>query len=446
MRSAFLAVVLAATTILFSEERPLLRLIEVDPGHSHAAALHTTMLAGFSDEAHVYAPLGTDLTSHLDRVAHFNDRAANPTSWRLKIYAGADYLQKLREEPPGNVVVLSGRNGKKIDYILEALRDRQNVLADKPWIIESDAISRLDAALNLADKEGLIAYDCMTQRFDTAYQMQRALVNDREIFGEPVPGSPDAPSVRMENLHALLKMGAAGPNLRPPWFFDIRQQGEGIADVGTHLVDLVEWTLFAGQAIDYRRDIRILRAERSPLILSREQFRRVTGEAAWSPFLRPAVEDDRLPYFANNNAVFSIRGIHVRISVNWNYEAPAEVKDSYFTAYQGSRSRIELREGAAEHYAPEIFVAPNSANRTDVLAGLKRKFPQSRFEERGGEIHVLIPQRDRVPEDQFFALLVNRFLGYVRNPKDLPAWEKPNMIAKYYITTKAVQLAREGHP
>jgi hypothetical protein len=443
MRPAFLAVVLAPA-VLLSLGSPALRLIEVDPAHSHAAALHATMLAGFSEEAHVYAPLGADLTAHLDRVARFNNRARNPTHWALKVYAGADYLQKLREEPPGNVVVLSGRNQKKIDYIVEALRDGQNVLADKPWIIEAENFSRVEAALNFAAEKGLVAYDCMTQRFDAAYQLQRALVSDREIFGEPVPGTPDQPSVRMENLHALLKMGSAGPSLRPAWYFDIRQQGEGIADVGTHLVDLAEWTLFADQAIDYRRDMRVLRAERTPLMLTHEQFQRVTGETAWPGFLREALKENRLQYFTNNDAVFSIRGVHVYLAVKWEYEAAAGVKDSYFASYQGSQSRIDVREGAAEQYVPEVFVIPSPENQPTVLAKLKRKLPQFTFEQNGGAIHVVIPLQNRTPDDRYFALLVDRFLGYVRNPKSMPEWERPNMIAKYYVTTRAVQLAREG--
>ena len=42
-------------------------------------------------------------------------------------------------------------------------------------------------------------------------------------------------------------------NIRPAWFFDNDEQGEGLNDVGTHLVDLVQWTLFPEQAIDYRK-------------------------------------------------------------------------------------------------------------------------------------------------------------------------------------------------
>jgi hypothetical protein len=31
----------------------------------------------------------------------------------------------------------------------------------------------------------------------------------------------------------------------------------------------------------------------------------------------------------------------------------------------------------------------------------------------------------------------------VHDPKALPAWEKPNMLAKYYVTTKGVELAQK---
>jgi predicted dehydrogenase len=425
-----------------SFEAPSLRMIEVDPGHSHAAALHAGMLPFFSSEAHVYAPLGADLTAHLNRIARLNERAKDPTHWVLKVYAGPDFLQKMLEEPPGNVVVLSGRNAKKIDYILAALRGGQNVLADKPWIVEPENLPALEMALNSADKKGLIAYDCMTQRFDVAYQLQRRLVGDREIFGEPVAGTPDSPAVRMENLHALLKGGSE----RPPWYFDIGQQGEGIADVGTHLVDLVEWTLFPDQSIDYRKDIRVLRASRWPIVLTAEQFQRVTGTKPWPDYLRGALKEGKLEYFTNNSAVFSIRGVNVFLSVKWEYEAPLGAKDSYFASYKGSTSRVELREAAEEHFIPEIYLFPTDPKKAPaVLASLNKKFPRLRFDQQGERIHLTIPPEARPGEDGF-TLLADRFLGYVRHPKTLPAWEKPNMIAKYYVTTRAVQLAREGRP
>jgi hypothetical protein len=39
-------------------------------------------------------------------------------------------------------------------------------------------------------------------------------------------------------------------------------------------------------------------------------------------------------------------------------------------------------------------------------------------------------------------MVARRFLDYVRNPEALPAWEKANMLAKYYVTTMGVELGR----
>ncbi|MFQ8805711.1 MAG: putative oxidoreductase C-terminal domain-containing protein [Alistipes indistinctus] len=33
---------------------------------------------------------------------------------------------------------------------------------------------------------------------------------------------------------------------RPAWYYDVTQQGEGIADVTTHLIDLAAWKCFPG--------------------------------------------------------------------------------------------------------------------------------------------------------------------------------------------------------
>jgi hypothetical protein len=36
---------------------------------------------------------------------------------------------------------------------------------------------------------------------------------------------------------------------------------------------------------------------------------------------------------------------------------------------------------------------------------------------------------------------VEQFLKYVHDPATIPNWEKPNMLAKYYLTTTAVDMA-----
>src|SRR5947209_5455235 len=95
-------------------ENPV-RWITLDPGHFHAALVQKEMYPGVAPQVHVYAPLGPDLLAHLQRIAGFNARKEGPTAWELEVHAGGDYLGRLLGERPGNVVVLSGRNRRKID-------------------------------------------------------------------------------------------------------------------------------------------------------------------------------------------------------------------------------------------------------------------------------------------------------------------------------------------
>lgn len=428
-----------------------IKLITLDPGHFHAALFQREMLPGVSPVANIYAPLGPDLTAHLNRVAQFNLRRDNPTHWQLEVHTSPDPLKRLLADRRGNVVVLSGNNREKIDRIEAIVSAGINVLADKPWIIEPEAFPKLQAALDKADKRRVIAYDAMTERSEVSCQLQRELVNDREVFGEPVKGTPTEPGVRVESSHYLMKEVAGVPLLRPVWFFDIRQQGEGLADVGTHLVERAQWTLFPESAIDYRRDIVVLSGTRWPTTLKRAQFQRVTSAAEFPDFLSGAVKGDQLEYFCNNSVIYTVRGIHVKVGARWEFEAAGGGKDSVLAVFRGSKSRIEARQGEAERYRPELFVIPTSDNdRTAVRDALRRRiealqktYPGVALEEQAGGLHVVIPDALRVSHEAHFALVCSRFLDFVRDPKSLPTWEKPNMLAKYYVTTKGIEIARK---
>jgi hypothetical protein len=174
------------------------RLITLDPGHFHAALVQKEMYPGVAKQAQVYAPLGPDLIAHLQRIAGFNARRDNPTRWELEIHTGPDALQRMLLERLGNVVVLSGRNREKIDRILAAVEAGLNVLADKPWIISSEDLPKLQAALDTADANRVIAYDIMTERHEVTTIIQRELVNDPDIFGDICVGGADEPGVFME--------------------------------------------------------------------------------------------------------------------------------------------------------------------------------------------------------------------------------------------------------
>src|SRR5262245_11308545 len=226
-----------------------IRFITLNPGHFHAALVQKEMYADVAAQAHVYAPLGPDLIAHLNRIGGFNARAAEPTNWQLEVHAGPDYLERFAREKPGNVAVVAGNNARKIDAIRAALDAGMNVLADKPWILVPDDLSKLQQALDLAESRKLVALDIMTERHEITSILQRAFVRDEPSFGTIIAGSPEEPGVFMESVHYLKKLVAGVPLRRPAWFFDVRQQGEALSDVGTHLVDLVMRMLRQNQAI-----------------------------------------------------------------------------------------------------------------------------------------------------------------------------------------------------
>ncbi len=409
------------------------RLITLDPGHFHAALIQKEMYPGVSKRVAVYAPLGGDLTEHLNRIVRFNSRAANPTAWELDIHASPDFLDRVRDESPGAIVVLSGRNRAKIGYIRAALDAGFHVLADKPWIIRTEDLAALAGALSTAENKGLIAYDIMTERYEITTVLQRELVNDPDIFGEILPGTEQEPSVYMESVHHILKLVAGVPNLRPAWFFDVEEQGEALADVGTHLVDMAQWTLFPEAIIDQRADLRVLAASRWPTTLTGDQFRQVTGQ-----------EGEGLDYYCNTRVSYALRGIHIQLDVLWRWESPTG--DTHHAVYRGSKSRVEVRQGKPENYRPELYVVPSHSTVARALEErvrtLAQRYPGIGVEPRADELRVTIPDALRVGHEAHFAQVTNQFFSYLRHPETCPAWENPDMLAKYFVTTKGVELSR----
>jgi predicted dehydrogenase len=456
-RAWIVAIVLGGISISGQERaRPMadVRLMTVDPGHFHAALVQKEMYPGVSERVDVYAPMGTDLTEHLNRIAAFNKRSERPTTWDVQVHTGPDFFQRMLRERPGNVVILSGRNRGKIAQIGESVNAGLHVLADKPWILKSDDLPMVAAALAAADAKGVVAYDIMTERFEATNSLQRALVNDKATFGDLLSGTAEEPAVYMESVHYLKKVVAGAPNIRPPWFFDTAEQGEGFNDIGTHLVDLVQWTLFPEQAIDASSDIRVLSAQRWPTTISEPDFRSVTNEARFPQSLSASVKDGTLEYFCNTLVSYTLRGNHIKLNVIWDWEPPAGGGDTHFAVYRGTRARIEVRQIRADRYLPELFVVPaGAALKPQVLAAvtakieaLKKDYPGLAVEDRGSELRIRIPDALRVGHEAHFAQVTASFLKYLRDRRTLPAWERPNMLAKYYVTTKGTELSRNGPP
>jgi hypothetical protein len=428
------------------------RLVIVDPGHFHASLVQKDMYPFLSPRVSVYANLSPELADYLNRIALFNARRDNPTHWDVDVHTGADFFARMLREKAGNVAMFTGRNRVKIDRIQASLDAGYRVLADKPWIVTADQMPKLDRALGDAERKGLAAYDIMTERFEISSLVQRELVNTPAVFGTQEKGTPEAPAIRARSVHHIMKLVAGVPLKRPAWFFDIREAGEALADVGTHVVDQVQWIAFPDKVLDWRHDVHVLSGRHWATPLTQAQFRQVTGEPDFPAALAPAVKDGRLDYVANNRVNYTLRGVNVALDILWNWEAAAGAGDVYEASFQGTRARVELRQEKTENHQLEVYVVPVGspaevfAALRQAVAGWQQRWPGTRVEVNGGEARIVIPAKFRVGHESHFSQVTNLFFTYVRDPKKMPAWERAAMLTKYYVTTKGVEAAQSARP
>lgn len=430
---------------------PTVRLITLDPGHFHAGLVQKTMFPQVSESVHVYAPASDDLNEHLKRIASYNARAESPTHWQEVVYSGPDFFQRMLRDKPGNVVVLSGNNQRKTEYIGAAVDAGLNVLADKPMAIDAANFQRLEQAFAVAQQNKVLLYDIMTERSEITTILQKEFSLLPELFGQLEKGSPENPAVTKESVHYFYKFVSGAPLKRPAWAFDVTQQGEGIVDVTTHLVDLVQWECFPEQILDYHKDIQVLSAKRWPTQIAVSEFNTVTGLTAFPGYLQPNVKDGVLSVFANGEINYRIKGVHAKVSVRWNYKAPEGAGDMHYSLMRGTKCSLVIRQGADEGFKPKLYIEP--AAETDMaafsrtldaaVAKVHAKYPGITLKSLGGKWQVVVPAKYDIGHEAHFGQVMDRFLQYLAAGK-LPVWEVPNMLAKYYTTTTALTLAKQS--
>jgi len=423
------------------------KLLTVDPGHFHAALVQKIMYDQVSPIVHVYAPEGPDCQQHLGRITSYNSRPVDPTRWNEIVYTGPDFFEKMLADKAGNVVVLSGNNRLKAEYITKSINAGLNVLADKPMIITSEDFQSLEAAFSTAREKGVLLYDIMTERFEVTTILQKLLSLKPEVFGTLKPGTKDNPAVTKISVHHFSKVVSGTPLLRPAWFFDVEQQGEGIVDVTTHLVDLVQWECFPDQIL-YPADIRMEEAKRWPTLISPQEFKGVTGLESYPDYLLKDVKDGNLNVFANGEMTYQIKGIYAKVSVEWKYQAPPGGGDTHYSVMHGTNCDLVIKQGAEEKYRPTLYLENiNGVKLSDFTEKLKKVVDTLPYDslvvEAAGKnsLKISVPDKYRVTHEDHFGQVTAKFLEYISAGK-LPEWEVPNMITKYYTTTSALKLAR----
>ena len=428
-----------------------IKIITLDPGHFHAALVQKSMYDQIDPTVYVYAPVSEDVQNHLNLVNGYNTRMENPTHWKEVVYTGPDYFEKMLKEKRGNVVIISGNNERKTEYIKASVDAGLNVLADKPMAINASDFELLKQSFDSANKNGVLLYDIMTERSEITNILQKEFAQLPEVFGTLEKGTPRHPAIVNEGIHNFYKFVSGSVLKRPAWFFDVSQQGEGLVDITTHLVDLVQWECFPEQSLDYKKDIQVLSARRWETKFTPSQFKTITGLTSYPDYLNKYLKDTVLHDYCNGEIIYKIKGVYTKITSIWNYKAPEDAGDSYNSIIRGTKSCLIIRQGAQQNYQPTLYVEPAAGADLilfekalqDGVKKISRKYEGVTIRKLSSSWEVVIPMKYKVGHEAHFAQVMERFLEYLADGK-LPGWEVPNMLAKYYTTTKALELAKQN--
>ena len=435
----------------FTGKRGEVKLVVLNPGHFHADLLQKTSNGKINDSVYVYAPKGTELTQHIQRIESYNHRAENPTSWKESIYSRNDFFQKMLSEKKGNVVVLAGNNQKKADYINQSVSSGFNVLSDKPMAINKDQFEWLEKSFDAAREKDVLLYDMMTERYDILNIVERAFIRNKDLFGEIQNGTAEKPAVFVESVHHFYKNVSGNPLVRPAWYYDVEQQGEGIVDVTTHLIDIVNWLCFPSVSLDYTKDVTMLSARHWTTDLTLQQFSQSTQLRQFPDYLTKYISDSLLKVYANGEIRYKIKGISVALKVVWNYEAPAGSGDTYTSIVTGSRAICKILQNKEQSFVPQLYIQKSEkadqkkfdAALDRTMRQLQQTYPFISLKKEGGDIKINIPPDKREGHEAHFARVAEKYFDFLIH-RNMPVWEIPNMLTKYHITTSALEMAKKS--
>ena len=415
----------------------------LNPGHFHAALVLREAHPRLSDHIWVYSEEGPDLDRFMAMAESFNHRKSDPTRWQIHVYTGTDSLEKLIEEKKGDIVVLAGKTATRMEYIDILNRNGFYVLADKPWVISEEALPFLRSTMR---KDRPLTLDIMTERFEITTILQKRFISEKDVFGDVQIDPDGGPSVFKESVHHLYKIVNETPLIRPPWFFDIQVQGEGIVDVSTHLVDMTHWMLFPGETIDFEKDIELQEARRWNTAVPLKIFKKITQLDRFPDAVREHVKGDVLHYFCNGEVVYRVKGIPVHIRVVWNLEIPEGGGDIHASHIKGTRSDLLIRQLPEKDFLVELVIVPKE-NSNAIERAVQRcldmwsqEFSGLSMTREEGNLLINIPKTLRTSHEEHFCQVRDAFLEYL-DTGTLPSESRDCIVSKYTLLAKAGKKA-----
>ncbi len=416
----------------------------LDPGHFHAALTLRDQHPRVREEIFVYAPEGPELDDFLALIETFNRRPVRPTTWRPIVRAGGQSIERLLAERPGDVVILAGRNDGKMAVIRRLHDAGAHVLADKPWLAGPDGLDDLRHTLS----GGPVAMEIMTGRHEITSILTRRLVADPEVFGDFAAG---APAIEIASVHHLEKAVSGAPLRRPAWFFDVRVQGDGIADIPTHMVDHVQRLVDAAprSAAAQVPPLELLAARRWATRVPRDVFARVTGTPDFPAEIGDVVKGSDLSYVGNAALSFRVGTIIAALDTRWDLSAPAGGGDIHGSVVRGTRAEIRVEQGAPTGFRRRLSILPRievdrvRAALDRIVTAWQGEYPGVAVAAAGDALELRVPRGLDTGHESHFPLVLADFLALVERGSTPPALAA-RTLAKYVLLAQASVEARRN--
>jgi len=148
----------------------------------------------------------------------------------------------------------------------------------------------------------------------------------------------------------------------------------------------------------------------------------------------------------NGEFTYNINGVHAKVSVVWNYKAPEGTGDTHYSLMRGTKASLIIKQGKEENFKPTLYIEQrqkDAAFEDKLKASIQKisqTFPGIALVKINNGWTISVPEKYNDGHESHFAQVTKKYLDYLQN-NNMPAWEVPNMIAKYYTTTKAKELA-----
>ena len=80
---------------------------------------------------------------------------------------------------------------------------------------------------------------------------------------------------------------------------------------------------------------------------------------------------------ANGEFTYTLKGVHARVSVTWEFEAPPGAGDTHFSVMRGTKASLTIKQGAEQGYKPVLYVdrsssVPAEAHEKALRAAIKK--------------------------------------------------------------------------